>query len=73
LGEGNIISVESKVNRIFSLTAFSTPNIIAPVFNVQPQQHCLSIITILAGQIKHSYLRESVGGNIFCIKTFYRN
>jgi hypothetical protein len=72
LGEGNTISLESKVNRKFSLTAVSNPNIIVPVFNVQPQQHSLSINTILAGQIKHSYLRETVGGNIFCIKTFYR-
>jgi hypothetical protein len=39
----------SKENGKFSLTALSTPSIIAPVFSVQPQQHCLSIITILAG------------------------
>jgi hypothetical protein len=65
---GITISVESKVNRKFSLTAVSTPIIIVPVFNVQPQQNCLSIDTILAGQIKHSYLRETIGGNILCIK-----
>jgi hypothetical protein len=73
LGEGNTISEESKVNRKFLITTVNTPNVIAPVFNVQPQQHCLSINTILAGQIKHSYLRETIGGNIFCIKIFYRN
>jgi hypothetical protein len=73
LGEGNIISVEGKVNRKFSLTPVSTPIVIAPVFNVQQQQHCLSINAILAGQMKHSYLRETIGRNIFCIKMFYRN
>jgi hypothetical protein len=25
----------------------------------------------LAGQIKHSYLRTTIGGNIFSIKHFY--
>jgi hypothetical protein len=72
LGLGNTISLESKVNRKFSLTAVSTPIIIAPVFNVQQQQNCLSINAILADQIEHSYLRETIGGNIFCIKMFQR-
>jgi hypothetical protein len=39
----------SKVNGNVSLTILSTPNIIAPVFSEQPQQHSLSIIIILAG------------------------
>jgi hypothetical protein len=63
----------SKVHGKFSLSALSTPSIIVPVFSEQPQQHCLSIITILAGKIKHSYLRDTIGENIFCIKTFYTN
>ena len=57
----------------FVLTIFSTPNIIVPVFSVQPQQNLFSIIAILARQIKPSSLRETTGGNIFCIKTFYTN
>jgi formate hydrogenlyase subunit 4 len=72
LGLGNTVSLESKVHRKFSLTAVSAPIIIAPVFNVKQQQNSLSINTILAGQIKHSYLRETIGGNIFCIKIFQR-
>jgi hypothetical protein len=59
-----------RVDGKFALTILSTPNIIVPVFSVQPQQHCLSMITILADQIKHSYLRTTIGGNIFCIKSF---
>jgi len=47
----------------------NTPIITVPVFSEQPQQHSLSINTILAGQIKHSYLRTAIGGNIFCIMT----
>jgi len=54
----------------FALTILSTPNIIVPVFSVQPQQHCLSMITILADQIKHSYLRTTIGGNIFVLNHF---
>jgi hypothetical protein len=43
----------------------STPIIIVPVFSEQQQQHCLSIITILADQINHSFLKTTFGGNIF--------
>jgi hypothetical protein len=60
----------SKVDGKFALTVVITPNIIVPVFSEQKQQHCLSMITILAGQIKLSYLRKIIGGNIFCIKNF---
>jgi len=54
----------------FALTILSTPNIIVPVFSVQPQQQCLSMITILAVPIKHSYLRTTIGGNIFALNHF---
>jgi hypothetical protein len=60
----------SKVDGKFALTISSTPIIIVPAFSEQPQQHCLSITTILAGQIKHSYLRKRIGG-IFCFESFY--
>jgi len=58
LGERTSFSVDSKLDGMFALTISSTPNIIVPVFSEQPQQHFLSIITILAGQINHSYLRK---------------
>jgi len=61
------LNTASKVDGKFALTILSAPNIIVPVFSVQPQQHCLSIITILAGQIKDRYLRTTIGGKIFCI------
>jgi hypothetical protein len=52
----------------------SVPITTAPVFSVQQQQqNFLNIIAILAGQIKHSYLRTTIGGNIFLIKSFYTN
>jgi hypothetical protein len=54
----------------FALTILSTPITIVPVFSEQQQQHCLSLSTILAGQIKRNYLRTTIGGNIFCIKAF---
>jgi hypothetical protein len=53
----------------FALTILNPPIIFVPVFSVQPQQHCLSMITILAGQIKHSYLQKRLVES-FCIKTF---
>jgi hypothetical protein len=60
----------SKVDGKFALTILSAPIIIVPVFSVQPQQHCLNIITILAGQIKHIYLRTTIGGKIFVLKIY---
>jgi hypothetical protein len=60
-----------KVDGNFAFTLWNTPIIIVPVFSEQQQQqqqqqqHCLSIITILAGQIKRSFLRTAIGGNIF--------
>jgi len=62
------LNTASRVAGKFALTILSTPIIIVPVFSEQPQQHCLSIITILAGQIKERYLRNTIGGKIFCIK-----
>jgi hypothetical protein len=59
------LNTASKVDRKFALTILSTPNIIVPVFSEQPQQHFLSIITILAGQIKDRYLGTTIGGKIF--------
>jgi len=59
-----VLETVSKVDGKFALTILSTPNIIVPVFSEQQQQHCLSIITILAAQIKHNYLRTTIGGNI---------
>jgi len=61
---------DRKVDGKFALTILSTPNIIVPVFSEQPQQHCLNIITILAGQIKHSYLRTTIGGKTFLLNFF---
>jgi len=43
-----------KIDGKFALTIFNTPNIIVPVFSEQPQQHCLNIITMLAGQVELS-------------------
>jgi hypothetical protein len=69
--ELTFLQTVSEVDGKFALTTLSTPNIIVPVFSEQQQpQHCLSIITILAGQIKHSCLRKTIGGNIFVLKRF---
>jgi hypothetical protein len=56
----------NKVNGKFPLTALSTPIITVPAFSEQPQQFVT--VTILVGQIKHSYVRETIGGNFFGIK-----
>jgi len=64
LGVRTSISVDSKLDGKFALTILSTPNIIVPVFSEQPQQHCLSIITILAGQFKYRYLKTGRWRNV---------
>jgi len=59
------LNTASKVDGKFALTILSTPNIIVPGFSEQQQQHFLSTITILEGQIKDRYLRITIGGNFF--------
>jgi hypothetical protein len=51
----------------------STPIIIVPVFSEQQQQHCLSIITILAGQIKDSYLRKRLLEAFVLLKILHKS
>jgi hypothetical protein len=63
--ELTFLNTASKVDGKFALTILSTPNIIVPVFSEKQQQHFLSTITILEGQIKDRYLRITIGGNFF--------
>jgi hypothetical protein len=65
-GELPFLQTVIKVDGKFALTMLNIPNIIVPVFSEQPQQHCFNG-TILAGSMKHSYLRTAIGGNIFCV------
>jgi hypothetical protein len=44
----------------------STPNIIVAFDSEQQQQHCLSV---LAGQIKHSYLRKRLVEIFYILKS----
>ena len=54
----------------FVLTIFSTPNIIVPVFSVQPQQNLFSIIAILPVKSSPALWEKQLVETFFALKHF---